>query len=319
MFELSDLVTIDQLHSALERISPHIRQTPITFDEKLGCWIKWENQQVTGSFKPRGALNKILSLSPEECRRGLIACSAGNHGQGVALAARIAGAHVTVYVSEGAAQNKVEKIRALGAEVIPVKGAYEDAEALAIRAAKEQGKVWVSPYNDPLVIAGQGTLAYELMQEHLKSERWIIPVGGGGLIAGIMAGASYFSKVVQVLGVQSEASPFLCHEFHYGDMAKAVEAPSLADGLSGGVEPGSATIEAIHDAADVLLVSEAQIAQAIAYAYRAHGQVIEGSGAVGIAALLGGQLKGDGRTVVLVSGGNIDEEKFQVIINEQAL
>lgn len=306
-------IEIDDILSARERIAPHIRQTPVTYDARLGAWIKWENQQVTGSFKPRGALNKVFSLSAEECERGLIACSAGNHGQGVALAAKIAGAHATVYVSEGAAPNKIDKMRSLGAEVVLVRGSYSDAEALAIRMAKEQDKVWVSPYNDPLVIAGQGTLALEMESQCLDASRWLIPVGGGGLIAGMMAGAS---KAVGVIGLQSEASPFLYHEFHHRDMSKIVELPSLADGLSGGIEPGSATIEAIHAAMDVLLVTEAQIAQAITYAYHMHGQVIEGSGAVGIAALLGGQLRGDGRTVVLVSGGNIDEDKFQMIISE---
>lgn len=306
------LPTLADIQSAQQRIAPHIRTTPVTYDESLGVWFKWENQQVTGSFKPRGALNKILSLTAEERARGLIACSAGNHGQGAALAAKIAGATVTVYASDHAAQNKIEKMRALGANVIQVVGDYGVAEATAIREAKEQGRTWVSPYNDPLVIAGQGTLALELAQQCPTATRWLVPVGGGGLIAGMMVGAP---EGVSVIGVQSEASPYLYHEFHYHDMSKALDLPSLADGLSGGIEPGSATIVAIHNAADVQLVTEDQIAQAIAYAYHQHGQVIEGSGAVGLALVLSGQIKGDGNTVVLVSGGNIDAAKHQNLVS----
>ncbi|MEK6575060.1 MAG: threonine/serine dehydratase [Chloroflexota bacterium] len=304
------MTDLGDIQRARTLVSPHIHSTPVTFDEKLGVWLKWENQQTTGSFKLRGALNKVLSLSAEERARGLIAASAGNHGQGVALAAKMAGAKVTVYVPQEAAQIKVDKMYALGAEVVHVPGQYGDAEATAIRTANEQGRAFVSPYNDSLVIAGQGTLALELAEQCPDTIRWLIPVGGGGLIAGMIAGAP---TAVSVIGVQSEASPYLYHEFHYRDMSKAVELPSLADGLSGAIEPGSVTIEAIHGAADVRLVTEAQIAEAIAYAFHAHGHVIEGSGAVGLAAVLSGQLKGDGRTVVLISGGNIDPDKHRKI------
>jgi threonine dehydratase len=306
------LPTPTDILSARERIVPHIRITPVTYDESLGIWLKWENQQVTGSFKPRGALNKILSLTPEERERGLIACSAGNHGQGAALAAKIAGATVTVYASDHAARNKIEKMQALGAEVIQVDGDYGVAEATGIREAKEQGKTWVSPYNDPLIIAGQGTLALELIEQCPGATQWLVPVGGGGLIAGMLVGAP---STVRVIGVQSEASPYLHHEFHYHDMSKALDLPSLADGLSGGIEPGSATIAAIHNAADVCLVTEPQIAEAIAYAYHKHNQVIEGSGAVGLALVLSGQLQGNGSAVVLVSGGNIDADKHQTLVS----
>jgi threonine dehydratase len=309
------LTSISDLHSAQKRIAPHIRHTPVTYDESLGIWLKWENQQVTGSFKPRGALNKILSLSDEERGRGLIACSAGNHGQGVALAAGITGSHATVYASQTAAKNKIEKMRALGAEVIQYPGGYGETEAAAIRIAREQNKTWVSPYNDPLVIAGQGTVALELLEQCPAARQWLVPVGGGGLIAGMIAGAQ---RKVGVIGVQAEASPFQHHQFHYGDTSNAPDLPSLADGLAGTVEPGSATLEAIRGAQDVLLVTEAEIASAIAYAYHRHGQVIEGSGAVGLALVLNGKVKGDGKTVALVSGGNIDADKHRKIIEASA-
>jgi len=303
-------VTRADIQSARTLIAPYIRNTPVTYDESLGLWIKWENQQVTGAFKPRGALNKMFLLSPEERARGVIAASAGNHGQGVALAAKTATAQVTVYVPEATPRIKVEKMQALGAEVIRFPGLFGDAEAEAIRVAKAQGKVFVSPYNDPRIVAGAGTIALELREQCPDAERWLIPTGGGGLPMGMVAGAA---ASVRVIGVQSEASPFLYHEFHHGDMSKVVELPSLADGLAGAVEPGAITIAAIHGAADMWLVTETQIAEAIAYAYHQHGQVVEGSGAVGIAAALNGKVPKDGGTVVLVTGGNIDPERHQKI------
>lgn len=308
---MSTLPTLADLQQARLRIQPHIQSTPVTFDDSLGIWIKWENQQITGSFKPRGALNKILGLPSAALTRGLIACSAGNHGQGAALAARIAGARVTVYASRNAAPIKVEKMRALGAEVTLVGESYGDAETAAIAAAREQGRVWVSPYNDPAIIAGQGTLALELVEQCPSALRWLVPVGGGGLIAGMLAGAPAGTAVI---GVQAEASPYLHHEFHYNSMAGAADLPSLADGLSGTIEDGSATTAAIHGAADMMLVTEDEIAAAIAYAYRRHGQVIEGSGAVGLALVLAGRLPGDGRTVVLITGANIDPGKHARIV-----
>lgn len=312
------MTNFHDLEAARTRIAPHIHPTPAVFDDNLGAqgaWIKWENQQVTGSFKARGAFNKILSLTEEERSRGLIACSAGNHGQGVALAAQLTGAHVTVYVPHTAARLKIEKMRALGAEVIEYPGDYGQTEAAAIRIAKEQGKAWVSPYNDPLIIAGQGTVALEILEQCPDATQWLVPVGGGGLIAGIMAGAGDRA----VIAVQSEASPFLHHEYHYRDMSNALDLPSLADGLSGSVEPGSITIELIHTVNDFLLVNEIEIAKAITYAYHKHSQVIEGSGAVGLAAIMSGKVKGDFRTMVLVSGGNIDAEKHRRIIFETPL
>ena len=306
------MIILSDLHAARERIAPHILPTPITFDDNLGAWIKWENHQHTNSFKVRGAFNKMMVLTPDELGRGLIAASAGNHGQAVGLAAQKLKARVTVYVPESAARVKVEKMIEFGAEVVRVPGFFGDAEAAAIRAAREQGQAFISPYNDPFIIAGAGTVAFELTEQCPQADRWLVPVGGGGLIMGMMIAAP---KKVNVIGVQSDASPYLHEEFHHRDMSKVVELPSLAEGLAGAVEPGSETIPAIHKAADVRLVTEDQIAQAIAYAYHAHGEVIEGSAAVGLAALLGGQLRGEGRTAVLITGGNIDTDKHASICN----
>jgi threonine dehydratase len=315
-------ITLADIQAASLRIAPYVRETPVTPDRELSArlagpvWLKWENRQTTGSFKLRGALNKLLALPPDAQPDRVVAASAGNHGQGVAYAARLVGWPVTVYVPEAATRKKVEAMRALGAEVRFVVGGYGDAEAAAIAAARESGALWVSPYNDPSVIAGQGTLGLELIAQAPDLDLVLVPVGGGGLIAGVGLAIKALKPGVRVIGIQSEASPFLHAEFHGQDMAAVVERPTLADGLAGPVEPGSITVPLLHQVADdVLLISEADIAQAIAYAYRTHGEIVEGSGAVGLAALLSGRVDCAGRTVgVIISGGNIDPERLDQVL-----
>ncbi len=175
------MIPLEWFTAACERISPFVRQTPISYDPDLDVYIKWENQQVTGSFKVRGALNKVLSLQPWELERGLVTASAGNHGQGVAFAARQAGARATVFASEHAVESKVAAMRSLGAEVILVPGGYSEAEAAGIRHASEQSATWISPYNDGQVIAGQGTLGIELAAQlkGIEVKAVICPAGRG--------------------------------------------------------------------------------------------------------------------------------------------
>ncbi|MBI3764477.1 MAG: pyridoxal-phosphate dependent enzyme, partial [Chloroflexi bacterium] len=213
------MISLDDIRSARKRIADHIQVTPVAYDDRLKVWFKWENHQVTHSFKPRGALNKVVSLSRAELDRGLIACSAGNHGQGVALASRQTGAQVQVYVPEDAAQIKIDKMRALGAEVVKVPGLYGDAEAAAIRAARDLGKTYVSPYNDPLVIAGAGTVALEWLEQSPDVDTLLVPVGGGGLIAGVGSAAKGVRPDVKIVGVQSDASAYLHAEFYRRDMS----------------------------------------------------------------------------------------------------
>ncbi|MEW5939024.1 MAG: pyridoxal-phosphate dependent enzyme, partial [Chloroflexota bacterium] len=180
-----------ELDRANARLAPHILRTPLTFDAARNLYVKWENRQKTGSFKARGALNKILSLTEEERAQGIVTASAGNHGQGVALAGQLTGARITCFVSDHAVPVKVEAIRALGAEIIGVPGGYPEAEYAALAFAKENHKIWVSPYNDEQVIAGQGTIGLELLDSPLPLGEGpgvrsvFVPVSGGGLIAGI--------------------------------------------------------------------------------------------------------------------------------------
>lgn len=301
---------------AYQRISPHIRITPITFDPHLDIYIKWENQQVTGSFKARGALNKVLTLEEWERARGLVTASAGNHGQGVALAGRLTNSPVQVFASDHASPLKVSAMRSLGADVRLVAGGYAEAEQAGIAYASSSNMTWISPYNDGQIIAGQGTLALELLEQlpAQTNSTWVVPAGGGGLVSGIGAALEQSHHRPRLVAVQSEASAFLHSLYHTGTQEQIIELPSLADGLSGPVEAGSVTIPLTRRfVGDFLLVSEEQISHAIAYSWNHYQQRIEGSAAVTLAAVLNGQLT-PRPLVIIITGGNIQPEVFDKII-----
>jgi threonine dehydratase len=308
------MIPLADIQATAARIAPHLRPTPLTHDPTLDLWIRWENQQITGSFKPRGALNALLALAPAELARGIVACSAGNHGQGVALAAGLVGAPATVYAAEHASPLKIARMRELKAEVVLVPGDYAAAESAALRAAAASSRRFVSPYNDRWVMAGAGTLGLELGRG-FTPRTVFVPVGGGGLLAGVGSALRQLDPTIRVIAVQSEASPYLHVEFHGGDMARVIESPSLADGLAGAVEPGSETVPILHQVADdFLLVTEDEIGTAIAYAHARHGQVLEGAGAVALAAVLGGGLSFARPAIALATGGNIDPDKWSAVV-----
>jgi len=218
------------LTDASARLAPYIHQTPLTYDSELDLYLKWENRQLTGSFKIRGAFNKVLTLQPWERERGLVAASAGNHGQGLALAGSQTGAHVIVFASEHAVPAKLAAMRQLGAEVRLVPGGYGEAEAAGLAYAHDHSATWVSAYNDGQVISGQGTLGLETLAQLAslanKPDRpvpWVIPVGGGGLAAGIACALFCNPQnepgAQRLVGVQPEASPFFHAIFHLGSQA----------------------------------------------------------------------------------------------------
>lgn len=310
------MIPDEWLDQAVERVRGRVLRTPLTYDPDLDVYFKWENHQTTGSFKLRGAMNKILALTSYELERGLAAASAGNHGQGVALAAQAVGAHVTVFASEHAVPNKLAAMRALGAEVRLVPGGYSEAEAAGLRFSQESGATWVSPYNDGLVIAGQATLGVELLDDRIGREvnAWVVPVGGGGLIAGLGAALRRTSPRPRLIGVQSEASAYFHSLFHNGSQAGVVEVDSLADGLSGAVEEGSITIPLVRRSVDdIRLVSEDEISRAIACAWTRYGERIEGSAAVALAGVLFGHVA-ERPALVVVSGGNIPDALFEAAL-----
>ncbi len=284
--------------------------------------LKWENRQITGSFKIRGAYHKTLSLQDWERKMGLVAASAGNHGQGLAHAARSLGIPVTIFSAENAAKNKIEAMHSLGARVILVPGGYHEAEVAGIEYARQEQAVWVSPYNDSQVIAGQGTIALEILSQKpdANAMHWLSPVGGGGLIAGIGAaikenpsnppGAGF-----RLIGVQSEASAFMHSLYQQNSQVGVEDRPSMADGLSGAVEENSITIPLVQGLVDeLILVSEDEIAQAIRFAWEKYQEIIEGSAAVTLAAILSGRIA-HRPAILIISGGNIDPQKLQEILH----
>jgi threonine dehydratase len=317
---------LDDIRAARERIAPHVMGTPATHDEVLGqrlgaeVWFKWENRQKTGSFKLRGALNKILTLSSECASCGVLAASSGNHGQGVAYAARLLGARAAIYVPDDTPRKKLRGMARLGAEVVTVPGGYGAAEEAALAVASHSEAVWVSAYNDPDIITGAGTLALEWLEQVPTLDLLLVPTGGGGLISGVGLAVKAVKPDVWVVGVQAMASAALHAAFHGRDMDDVAHRPTLADGLAGPVEKGSITVPLVEQVVDeMLLVSEVEIERAMAYAYRLHGEVIEGAGAVGLAAMLTGKVDGAGRVIgVLVSGGNVDPERHSEILARQS-
>lgn len=316
------MIPREWFEGALERIAPHIVRTPLTHDAARDVYLKWENRQVTGSFKARGALNKILGLEPWERDAGLVAASAGNHGQGVALAAGLAGAQAEIFVPAHAVAAKVDAIRALGAEVHLVEGGYGETEAHAKAHAQETRKTFISPYNDGQVIAGQGTVALEatrqLIEEHGTSMQeiatWIVPASGGGLISGCAAALAGGGPRPRMLGVQPAASPFTYNLYYHGTQEGVRDDPTLADGLSGAIDENSITIPMMRELVDeVVLVSEESIARAIAFAWWTYGERLEGSAAAALAAFLDGGAAA-GPCVVVLTGGNIQGEVFDDIL-----
>jgi threonine dehydratase len=303
------VIPFEWISQANSRIAPHIQRTPLTYDAARNLYIKWENHQVTGSFKARGAFNKVLLLDERERAAGLVAASAGNHGLGMALTGKNVGAAVEVFVSEHAVPTKVEAMRALGAVIHTVPGGYPEAEAAGKVYAEEKQKTWVSPYNDGQVIAGQGTIGLELMRELPGNvSAWLVPVSGGGLLAGIGSSLQKQAQRPRLIGVQAEVAPFM-HSLFYNDTQAGIpDLPSLADGLTGEVEHGSVTIPMVKQTVDeIVLVSEDEIMQAIAFAWYEYGEKLEGAGAVGLAAVLADKV--EARPVaIVVSGGNVQPE-----------
>lgn len=312
------MIPPEWLQAASQRLDGKIHRTPLTYDAERALYIKWENRQKTGSFKIRGALNKTLILEDWEREMGLVTASAGNHGQGVALAGKLVDASVRVFVSKNAPAVKIAAIRALGADVELIEGGYHDAEEAGLAFAKRNHALWISPYNDGHVIAGQGTIASEILQERPETAEmtWVVPVSGGGLLSGIGAvlrrqaknTVTEPSRSTRVIGVQVAASAFMHGLFYRGNQDKVEDLPTLADGLAGAVEANSITIPLIKKYVDeIILVSEEEVAEAVAFAWTEYGEKIEGAGAVGLAAVLSEKLTQE-PTVIVVSGGNIQPE-----------
>lgn len=304
------MLPAEWIDQARQRIAPYIERTPLFYDADNDLFLKWESVQVTGSFKVRGALNKVLSLQDWERENGLVAASAGNHGLGTALAGKITGTKTDVFVPEDAVPLKLEKLAELGAAVHRIPGGYPAAERSAKMHAAATGSAWISPYNDAQIIAGQATIALEVLEDlpKLVHAAWIAPVGGGGLIAGIGCALQAAHSEHSLFGVQAENSPFVHSLFYHGHQQGILEKPTLADGLAGEIEGSSLTIPLMKRfVQDFVLVSEQEIQQAMRFAWERYGEPVEPSAATALAAALTGKVSLR-PAVLIITGGNVQPE-----------
>jgi threonine dehydratase len=306
---------------AQARLGRDAVRTPLEYSPYLSLalgahvHIKWESLQATGSFKFRGALNKIRSLSAAERRRGVVSASTGNHGLAVARAARIEGVPLDLYLPETAAPLKIGKIRGEGIAPRFFGRSCERTEVHARRVAAASGRVFVSPYNDLEIIFGQGTIGTEILEDLPEVGDVLVPVGGGGLIAGIAGYLKARAPRVRVIGVEPAGSAFMAAAFAAGRLIDIPERPTLADAVAGGMEPGAITFPLCRSAVDELFaVSERDIRRAVKVLGLVHGRAVEGAGALPLAALLAHPDRFRGRRVALVaSGGNISAALFRRI------
>lgn len=300
--------------------TPIIRSTGLTKSVGSEVVLKLESLQVTGSFKIRGATNKILSLSDDEKVRGVITISSGNHGRAVAYVARKFNIPALVCVSETVPENKINAIHELGAEVVKAGKTYDEANESALRLQDERGLTMVHPFDDPYVIAGQGTIGLELMEELPEINTVIVPLSGGGLLSGIALALKSINAKIQTIGVSMDRGPAMVESLEAGEIVEVIEEPSLADALVGGIGNNNAyTFELIQKYVDeTVLVSEKEIAAAMTYALEKHQLVVEGGGAVGIAALLAGKVKNLRRKVaVVISGSNVSLSTLMEVANSE--
>jgi threonine dehydratase len=321
---MAGIVDLLKIRNAYERIKPYIRETPLEFSWyysqfKQQVYCKYENCQLTGSFKIRGALNKMLQLGPEAQKKGVITASAGNHAQGLGFAARLLKIPTTIIIPKNTPQIKRRAIQQYPVELQIHGEIYDDAEIFAREQEKVTGKIFISAYNDPEVIAGQGTIGLELVKQLPELDIILVPVGGGGLIGGIATGIKALKPNVKVFGVQSETSPVMLESLKHGHIVDIPMEESIAEGLHGGIEKGSITFPLVQQYCDgILLVNEVEIKQAIRDMVTYHHMIVEGSGAVSTAATIRYQEKFQNKKVVaVISGGNLDVIMLKKILNEQ--
>jgi len=321
------MVTLRDIEQAQKTIKPYATPTQLTRSSFLSTlcsgevFLKLENQQVTHSFKIRGVMNKLLSLSFEEKAKGVITASAGNHGQAVAFGAQKLGFQAKIVVPTHAPQVKVDGIRQFGAELLLYGETYDQAEKKAKEIAAQTGKLYISPYNDELIVAGHGTVGLEILKEQPNVDVVIVPVGGGGLIGGIAIAVKSQKPTVKIIGVQSTASPVMFESLKAGKIVPAHrhERYTIAEGLVGALEKGSITFNIAQKYVDqVTLVREERIREAVYLLWKNEKQVVEGSGATGVGWLIENKDSFSGKTVaVVISGGNIDPYLFNGILAEE--
>lgn len=313
------MLTLDMIKDAQKALTGIARKTPLDHAPKLGenVYIKAENLQLTGAFKLRGAYNKIRSLTAEESSRGVIACSAGNHAQGVALSSSMLGVKSIICMPAGAPISKVEATKGYGAEVVLVSGVYDDAAREAERLAKENGYTFAHPFNDPYVIAGQGTIGLEILEQLPDVSQVVVPIGGGGLISGIATAIKLLNPSCRVIGVQAAGAASMYTSVQRGERTELSNVSTIADGIAV-KKPGELTFSLCQKYVDeIVTVTEGEIASAILFLLETQKTVAEGAGAVPVAAVMSGRVDTTkGKTVCVVSGGNVDVTTLSRVITK---
>jgi threonine dehydratase len=310
------------IEAAAERIRPHVRATPVEPSSELSrlgegeVWLKMEHLQTTGSFKLRGAMNRLLLLSPEERRRGIVAASSGNHGMAVSWGMKTLGGKATLFVPENASPVKLQAMRDHGAEVRARGTDSGLSEIEARRYAEEQSLTYVSPYNDPEVVAGQGTVGLEIVRQVDAPDAIFVALGGGGLISGIGLAFEGLGRKVELVACSPANSAVMHHSLEAGRILEMESLPTLSDGTAGGVEPGAITFDLCRRfVTRSVTVSEEEIRAAMRLVMERHHTLIEGAAAVAVAGYLKekDRLRGR-RAVIVLCGANISLEKLREAI-----
>ena len=313
------MLTLEMIQDAKAALEGVARVTPLNQAKNLGknVYIKNENLQQTGAFKLRGAYNKIRSLSEEERARGVIACSAGNHAQGIALSATTLGIKSVICMPAGAPLSKVEATKNYGADVVLVPGVYDDAAKEAARLAEEKGYTFAHPFNDPYVIAGQGTIGLEILEQLPEVEQVVVPIGGGGLISGVAYAIKALKPSCKVIGVQAAGAASMYASRQNGGILELPSVSTIADGIAV-KRPGDLTFELCQKYVDeIVTVKDDEIATAILALMEDQKTVAEGAGATPVAAVMFGKVNvTDRKTVCLVSGGNVDVTTLSRVITK---
>lgn len=317
-------VSLSDIAEARARIEGVINKTPTVFDEKLTAalgaqtYLKAECLQRGGSFKVRGAYNKISQLTEKEKQRGVITASAGNHAQGVGLAAKLQGVKATIVLPEYAPLTKVVATKRLGAEVILKGDSFDAAVAYSRELEKERGITYVHAFDDEMIIAGQGSIGMEIAEALPETTVIVVPIGGGGIISGIAIAAKSLLPVVRIIGVQAENVSSVNKSLQAGEPLEAIAKPTIADGIAV-KRPGQITLPIIREFVDdIVEVSEEEIAEGIYHCVQNTHIVVEGAGASGVAALLAGKIdiKPDDTVCAILAGGNIDGNLLSRIIEQ---
>ncbi len=310
---------VKEVYDAKERLEGHIKKTPVVYAPNLDddIYLKVEVLQDTGSFKLRGAYNKIATLSDEEAERGVVACSAGNHAQGVAKSASERGIRSVICMPYHAPLSKVKATKSYGAEVKLIKDSFDDAAAYAKKLSEEEGYTFIAPFDDEKIIAGQGTVALEILEEVKDIDIIVVPIGGGGLISGVALAAKSINPDIKIIGVQTQISPSMYESVKEGKILTVKGGSTIADGIAVKT-PGKITYELVKKYVDeIVLVTEGEISSAILTLLEENKIITEGAAASTVAALMYKKFSHKGKKVCCVlSGGNIDVTRVSKVIEK---